>query len=408
MFCVNTALLNIKRHKQKSLLVVLVSLLVVFFLFIYINSIITNQLQFDNLPKALPVTARIVNHNGSQVVGLIIGEQMINNVKNSGFVKDLYYSVRMAANFSSMPGEQDAFKSIFIQAVNDIEAVPNYKDRNIELKSAVDIGFLHGSDAMCIADDMFMQRNNLAIGDSIAINLYGFRYDPSDETFMYVPLGSCSLLIVGSMSPSASGGDASVMNLLCPVGWAKEKHLEAGASFYFDSARFTVLDPMNLNAFKDAMRKNYLLSVDPLSEQSVAGDALSVQDETFIKTATRLRNSLSVLYAFAPIVFIVTAFVGYAVSYLLMQSRRTDIVIMRSLGTSRAKCIAVFSLEYAALGLVGAVIGLGLSVIFMGFAGFGPLFVALLYVLSFMLGITGAAFQISRRTAMSGFLKVEA
>ncbi len=404
MFCFNTALLNIKRHKQKSILVVLISLLVVFFVFIYAGGIVTNQSRYDNLPRELSVTARIENPNGSQVVGLIISEQTIGKIRNSGFAKDLYYSTRMAANFSSMPDEKGAY--IEIRGVNDIKAVPNYKDKNIKLKSTVDIGFLNGRDALCLAGDIFMQENDLAVGDTIAINLYGYLYDSSTETFIYVPLGSCSLLIVGSIS-SSSGEDLSAMDILCPVEWARGKHQEAGASFYYDSARFTVSDSMNLNAFKAAMKKSYLLPVDPLSEHSVSGMALRVQDETFIKTVTRLKNSLTLLYAFAPVVFAVIALTGYAVSYLLMQSRRADIVIMRTLGTSRTACIAIMFLEFAALGLAGAVLGTCCSAIFTGFTDLRALPIALLFIASFMLGITGAAFKISRRTAMSGLVKVE-
>jgi hypothetical protein len=407
MFCFNTAMLNIKRHKQKGILVVFISLLVVFFVFIYAGSIITNQSQYDNLPRELPVTARIENHNGSQVVGLIISEQMIGKIKNSGFAKDLYYSTRMAANFSSMPDEKNALINIQIRCVNDIEAVPNYKDRNLKLKNTVDTGFLHGKDALCIADELFLQKNDLVVGDTIALNIYGYLYDSSTERFRFVPLGSCSLLIVGSISSSASVEDLSMMDILCPIEWAKEKILEAGESFYYDSARFTVSDPMNLNTFKAAMKKCFLLPVEPLSDYSVAGIALRVQDETFIKTATRLKSSLTLLYAFAPVVFAVIALTGYAVSYLLMQSRRADIVIMRTLGTSRAACIAIMFLEFAVLGLAGAVLGTCCSAIFMGFTDLRALPVALLFIASFMLGITGAAFKISRRTAMSGLVKVE-
>jgi predicted lysophospholipase L1 biosynthesis ABC-type transport system permease subunit len=91
-----------------------------------------------------------------------------------------------------------------------------------------------------------------------------------------------------------------------------------------------------------------------------------------------------------------------------MQSRRTEVVLMRSLGTSRAACVLVMLFEYASLGLLGALFGMLCAVIFAGFAGAAPLLAFLMFFASFVLGAAGAAFQISRRTAMSGLVKVEA
>lgn len=402
MFCLKTAFLNIKRYKQKSMLVVLISMLVAFFAFIYINNIQSSQHELDTLPQSLPITARIENQNGTQLVGLEIGESMINAINDSGYVKDLYYSVQLAANFSNVPNEKDKAKEIYIRAVNDINAIPNNKDLNIQLNGSVNVDFLRGNDAKCIADDVWMQKKDLSVGDSIDINMYALEYDPGTNTFTLKALGKCSLLIVGSMS---SGG---YEDILCPSGWAKEKHTEAGVNFYMDSAVFTVRDSMNLNAFKAAMKKCYLMPVDRLAEAKVYGDALSVQDETFIKTAARLKSDIAVLYAFAPIVFIVIALVGYALSYLLMQARRAEVVLMRSLGTSRGKCVAIMFFEYASLGLLGALLGMGSSMILTGFSGAAPLFAILSFFASFVIGIIGAAFQISKRNAMSGFVKMEA
>jgi hypothetical protein len=332
---------------------------------------------------------------------------MIENIKTSGYVKDLYCSAQMEANFSSLPNEKDLFKEIFVRSVNDINAISNVKDRTIKLTDGVDISFLNGSDAMCIADENFLYDQDLSVGDTIEINLYGLSYDSRSNEYELVPLGPCSLLIAGSIS-SGGTGDMALSHIICPNGWAKGMHDAAGANFNLDSASFTVADPIDLNAFKAAMKKCHLQSVDQLAENKIYGSALSVKDEVFIKTATRLRDSLSMLYTFAPVIFAVIALIGYALSYLLMQSRRADIMIMRSLGTSRPICMMIMFIEYAALGFLGALLGTVCSVIFLGFAGFSPLLAALLFMMSFLLGILIAAFQISRLNTMSGLVKVEA
>lgn len=400
MFCLRTAFLNIRRHKQKSILVVLISLIIAFFAFIYVSGIQTNQQQLDALPKSIPVTARIENMDGSKVVGLEISDSLLDNVYNSGYVKDLYYSVQLAANFSDVPNESDKGKEIPVRAVNDINAIPNYKDSNIKLDDSTSIDFLRGKDALCIADDVWLQMKDLSVGDTININLYGLEYDPSSDTFSYMTIGPCSLLIAGSMTSSDS-------YIICPAGWAREKCEAADVNFYPDSASFTVADPMNLDAFKAAMKKFYLMPVNPQAQAKVYGDALSVEDETFIKTATRLKSNLGVLYSFAAIVFLVIGIIGYAISYLLMQGRRAEVVIMRSLGTSRKECVLIMFYEYAALGLLGSLLGMLFPVIFTGFAVWSFL-AFLMFFAGFALGVICAALNISKLTAMSGFVKVEA
>jgi hypothetical protein len=405
MFCLKTAFLNIKRRKQKSVLVVLISLLAAFFAFVYMSGIQANERQLKTLPQSIPVTARIENLNGSQVVGLEISESLLDSVNNSGYVKGLYYSAQLAANFSSASDEKGRPQWTYIRAVNDINAISNYQDYNIQLGGTASIDFLRGTDAMCIADDVWMQMSGVSVGDSIDLNLYALEYDSKYNTFTHLPLGACSLRIVGSMS-SVSAEVPS--ELLCPAGWVKAKSVAADVNFYPDSAVFTVADPMELDAFKAAMKKCYLIPVDRLAKANIYGSALSVQDETFIKTATRLKSSLAMLYAFAPVVFAVIALVGYALSYLLMQARRAEVVLMRSLGTCRPKCVLTMFFEYASLALFGALLGMVCSAVLAGSAGSAPLLAFLLFFLSFVTGITGAAFQISRRTAMSGLVKVEA
>ena len=65
MFCWRNALLNIKRHKRKSLLITAICILIVFFVCVYINNIETSKKQLADLPNAIPVTANISNLIGS-------------------------------------------------------------------------------------------------------------------------------------------------------------------------------------------------------------------------------------------------------------------------------------------------------------------------------------------------------
>ncbi len=406
MFSIKTAFLNIKRHKSKGVLIILICMLIVFFVSVYINSIETSEQQLADLPNAVPVTARVFNLIGSQIVGLEIKEERLLNTRDSSYVKDMFYTAQLAANFASLPNEENAFKEIRISAVNDIKAVSNIKDKKVEFTDGANENFLYGEDALCLAGDLFMQNNSLHLGDTLELALYAYVYNSDTMVFQFEPLGTCSLKIAGCIS-SATYASAMDSDLICPVGWAKAMHVKAGLDMYYDSATFKVADPLNLNAFKKEMDELGWMSVIPTAQSSLKGNTLKVRDETFITTAERLKNNLSGLYTFAPIILAVIALVGYAISYLLMQSRRRDIVIMRSLGTSRAACVSIMLLEFSALGLLGSLAGLAASALLIGFSKISTPLLALLFFVSFLLGILAAALQLSKRNIMSGLNKTE-
>jgi predicted lysophospholipase L1 biosynthesis ABC-type transport system permease subunit len=168
-----------------------------------------------------------------------------------------------------------------------------------------------------------------------------------------------------------------------------------------------VADPLNLNAFKAQMDDIGRMSAIPTANESPKGESVRVRDETFIKTAENLKNNLAGLYTFLPIVFAVVALVGYAIAYLLMQSRRRDIVLMRSLGVGRAACITVMLLEFTALSLAGSLLGLAVSALLIGFANADTPLMAMLFFASLLLGIAVASVQLSGVNLMTGLNKTE-
>jgi hypothetical protein len=406
MFCLRIALLSMRRRRSKSTLVALTCAAVVVFVFFYMNNIDTNRKELLSLPQALPVAAQIENLSGSRIVGLEIQEKLVDQIASSGFIRDLRYTTRLAANFPSVPDEINKFKTISIIGVNDIRAVPDLQEGQGERMDGLDTDFLRGQDALCLADAFFLKENGLSVGETVDLALYALKADQNGISFVFVPLGNRSLRIVGTLD-SVTAGDQGRIDLICPAGWAKEKATQAGEDFYLDSASFTVARPLELNAFKEAMKGLYLLPVNPMAEpSSIKGCALSVKDEAFIATAGRVKNNLATLYSFAFVIFIVIAAIGYAIAYLLMQGRRIDIAVMRSLGTSRKDCAKIMLVEYGALGLAGCLLGALCAALWLGPA-WSALWLTPPFLASLMLGILAAALQISRLNTMTGLVKTE-
>ena len=405
MFCWRNAFLNIKRHKRKSILIAAICILIVFFVCVYVNNIETSEKQLAELPNAIPVTANISDLVGSKIVGLEINEGWLLKTRDSVHVKDMLYTARLVANFASMPDEKDAYKEIEIAAVSEARAISNFKDKKMEFIDGADESLLMGNEAVCIATNDFLVQNNLEIGDTIELAVYTRVYDSYSSAFHPEPLGACSLRIVGLITSEVYSTMDSA--LICPLAWACDLHVKAGRDMHYDSAAFTVADPLNLNAFKEDMDKIGWMPAMPTAQDSPKGQSVRVRDETFIKTAENLKNNLAGLYTFLPIIFAVVALAGYAISYLLMQSRRRDIVLMRSLGFGRLACIMIMLIEFAALSLAGSLLGLGISALLISFASSGTPLLAMLFFASFLIGIAVASVQLSGVNLMTGLSKTE-
>jgi len=384
---------------------VLVSAVCAVFVLIYLNSIKSNQEQLLMFSRELPVTARIMNGDGSMEKGLYLRKELIDNIESTGFVKDPLYTTRLAAVFPT--GDiGDSEDIAMILCANQERAIPDYEDRKIILEEGASMDFLLGNDPVCLAGEYFLERNNLSIGDTIDIKLYTRQFGPAGYIYEYEWLADCSLRIIGSISAASSDFEFSRVDILCPLGWAEEMHAREGREFTLDSASFTVSDSLRLNEFKEEMRKFYLQGVSPEGSRSIKGDALSVSDEIFILSASRVKDTLRILYTFAPVMFIIIALVGYTSSYLLIQARRLDIAIMSSLGTGPAACIATMIIEYAILGLIGCLIGNAFAAPWTGF-NINTLLYSMLFFASLMIGISTATLRISRFNTMTGLIKNE-
>lgn len=402
MFCLKTAIRNSWRRKVKSALMVLVSAVAAVFVLIYLNSIKFNQEQLLMFSRELPVTARIMNGNGSMENGLYIPKDLIDKIEGTGFVKDPLYTTQMAAVLPT-DDPSDREDIAMIRCANREQAIPDYEDRTIILEEGADMDFLQGNDPVCLAGENFLARNNLSIGDTIDIRLYYRQFDELGISYTYEWLADCSLRIIGSIS--ASGSDIVRIDILCPLGWAEDLHARKGKDFSLDSASFTVSDSLRLNEFKAEMRE-YLQGVSPEGSKLPKGDSLSVDDHIFILSAGRVKDTLRILNTFAPVMFVIIALVGYTAAYLLIQDRRVDIAIMRSLGTGPIACTATMIIEYTILGLIGCMLGNACVVPWTGLS-MNTLFNSMLFFASLMMGISTAALRVSRLNTMTGLIKNE-
>lgn len=365
MFYLQKAVLNLKRHRLKSLLAVLVCTLIVLFLFLYIGGLQANLRQLADLPQAVPVNARISNLNGTMTSGgLLIQETVIDGLASSPHVTELSYTVQLGTALGRI-GKEDVqsmetgdLTFPISLGVNSLSAYPSLPVQNIDFLDGVGPEFLEGEDALCILRDRDLENNHLAVGDTVWLTLFYPTYPTDRYDLTYQWLGEFEVRIAGSYGEVLDGGEESrPPQIIFPSKWLRKMYRQAGVMFFADSARFRVADPLELNAFKAEMKGLRLMSVISQAQHSHRGIALTVNDETFVRAAGRLMDNIALMRVFTPFVCATVCLVGFVVSYLLLQSRKPEIAVMRSLGMSGKSCFALLFLENTALNLMGGALG---------------------------------------------------
>lgn len=366
MFYLQKAVLNVKRHKFKSLLTVLVGTLIVLFMFLYIGGVQANLQQLAALPDAIPVYAKVSNLNGTMNSGgLLIAQNVIEGLENSSHVSEFCYTVQLGAALGRIDKEDilsmgtgDLTFPLSL-GVNTLVASPSLSSKNIDFLEGKGPKLLEGEEALCIVRDQEMERHGLTVGDSIEITLFYPTYPNDRYDLTYQWLGTYLVEIAGVYHEKWDAQeDNKPPQMVLPSKWIRKQYKERDIMFFADSASFRVRDPLELNDFKADMKRLHLMGVISQAQHSHRGIALTVNDETFVRAASRLMDNIKLMRVFTPIICLTIGLVGFVVSYMLLQSRKPEIAIMRSLGMNSKSCFLLLFLENAALNLMGSMMGI--------------------------------------------------
>lgn len=362
MFYFHTVFNNIKRNQVKSISTVAICFFVLGLLSVYFNQISSNKAQLEELAKIIPIYCRITNLNGSLETGLEISDTLVQEVIDNIHVKDPAFTVRMVAGLGDFPLEKWREKlNLNVVGANTIDAITGLSKEMI--KSNHDTSDFFGSkQPICILSDAIMEKNQLSIGDTISLNLY-YQYFDEHKTLHYEKLALLPLQIVGTMEEITDYSEQIAPDIILPFEMVRDNYREQGISFYADSAFFYVTNPLALNDFKKEMRRIGLLERIPTADYAYQGNALIVRDTTFRSLAGQLRQTIDVLQGFFPLIFFLMVFIGYIISFLLINSRQKEFALMRALGVSRGKTILLFLLEQSCLTIIGIGLGGGIIVL---------------------------------------------
>lgn len=401
---------NITKHKLKSVFAAGISLLIILFLFIYLGQLAANRSELANLSELLPVEGRVSNQEGSWYYGLDISPARVQKLEQTGMIKDVVKttSSHVSEGLVTYDSEELAKQhfSTMLFSANTMEAFP-YID-SIEFTEGYTEAFLKEKEALCILEKSYMDTWGLQAGDIYKATIYRRQYDSYFIYYEMEYVNQAELTIIGSYEIDAiKAQELTTPHVIAAMPHIREVFREAEAPYYLESMRFVLKDALSMNAFKQQVEEIGFKNRNAQADFDIYGNAMTLYDESFIKTAEQLNENIYLMQLFAPLVFLVVAFIGFLASYLLMQSRKNEFAIMRSLGTSKWYTFFVILVESIILALFGGLAGAAVGVVVFAVDIISALLIFLVFLLLYMLGTAVALILLNRFSVLEILTKAD-
>lgn len=335
------------RSRGRSVLVLCIAALLAACMAFYVGNIGVNKAALQSLSDSVLVTVRITSRNGAKTAGLNIEAKPFDHLTEAG-VHDVRCTAVAAGAFSPEVRAQEMFLGgdTIVRAGNSLEALELSAD-NLHFADGQNAAFLSGDSAQCVIGEDYAERTGLHPGDTLSLEIYTVRQSMNGT--IYQMIGNAALEIIGTHS--APGG----ADVILPVNFLRTEAETAGVSFLYDSCSALVDDSTHLKGFKAEMQK-YFMDINPSAEDPNAGDALSVEDELFVKTASRLRQNIALFQSMLVPFFALIIGLVVLTTFLTMRSTRRDMAIARSLGVSKWRCAAPNFISTVLLDMFGCAV----------------------------------------------------
>lgn len=335
------------RSRGRSVLVLCIAALLAACMAFYVGNIGVNKAALQSLSDSVPVTVRITSRNGAKTAGLNIEAKLFDHLTEAG-VHDVRCTAVAAGAISPEVRAQEMFLGgdTIVRAGNSLEALELSAD-NLHFADGQNAAFLSGDSAQCVIGEDYAERTGLHPGDTLSLEIYTVRQSMNGT--IYQMIGNVALEIIGTHS--APGG----ADVVLPVNFLRTEAETAGVSFLYDSCSALVDDSTHLKNFKAKMQK-YFMDINLSAEDPNAGDALSVEDELFVKTASRLRQNIALFQSMLVPFFALIIGLVVLTTFLTMRSTRRDMAIARSLGVSKWRCAAPNFISTVLLDMLGCAV----------------------------------------------------
>lgn len=347
------------RNQGKSIIVMAVSLVLVLFLTIYARAITQHRQTLAELHGEIEVTGHITNYNGTVTENLSIKENIIEDLEASDFIGEGYYTRNLRWVLQSLAGlEEIEVQNAIMTAgrlvgANTIQALPEFMTKDAvqpQYLAGYDEGLFASSAEVCIVREDILQSLELQLGDMATFTVADNSLVKSAEH----PRAEIALKIVGTYSASMPN------QAYCPWDITTAIYQDLGLPLTWGSAHFSIINTQRLDEFKVLLNSLHFASPNEVGLDALtSGNKLGfiINDRILANVNATVQGYIEFMQALYPVIYLLSAGIGFVISYLLIRLRKPELAIMRSLGTSPGMAFLSFLWEQIVLSLIGAVLG---------------------------------------------------
>lgn len=172
----------------------------------------------------------------------------------------------------------------------------------------------------------------------------------------------CTLKIVGTYT---AGDEKSIY---CPLTIIEQVYSELDANPGIWSISFTLADNSRLEEFREKMSFCFLETSPDIKNvpwnyhanswrNEYYPYALDINDENLFSLKDILEKSIKFNRAVTAIIVVLSAISGFLVGFLMIRSRKRDIILMRTVGESSLSIYLIFALEQMICIILGVILG---------------------------------------------------
>lgn len=319
---------NFSRNKSITLAAVAAVAALTLFVLLYMNSIRVYRQELRNTYANMTVEGWV--EGGKKGRAPVLTREEYNTIVESGFVAN--HSAQITCFGLSEQG-------VWLYGLEKAETEPNLAAElsYVQWQEGWDSSLFGGSEPVCLAP----RGAGLELGETVVFPLK----KDSTETLKLTVVG-----LYGSY-----GG--MLQRFYCPLAPLREACLSAGLSFNYSGLDLVFTDLENLETFKAAM----------LEQGLHTGEAkLRIDDTLMQQTTGQLKQQISLLQALLPVLLMLTAAIGFGLSFLLLRGRKKEAAILRSLGMRRHWVFVTLLAESSLQALTGSLLGTLAALLFAG------------------------------------------
>ena len=323
----------------------------------------SNDAEYANFEKArqeVPVTVTVTDPKGEKSTDMDL----------QGWVADIFsgeydwglaeyltdVTIKMHQKIETVNGSAADLRLQGIMSLGSAPEIAPITGSSVTWFDGFDENILLTKEPVCLVPEGFTEDFDPATPEQEVMLHFYREWKKTDSMGAIIDSGSfsydCTLTVVGTYRSTVKAQD-----IYAPYYIARTASTKLGTSPTLHSASATLKDNKTLEEFREVAYKYFLEPGPDADPQGLRVYGLKIEIGSLHKAEAVLNNSLTINRISTYLVFILSAGAGFFLGFLMIRSRKREIILMRTLGKPNARIYLEFSLEQMLRVLLGVAIG---------------------------------------------------